>query len=364
MKNKKRLSKRKTKVPVVCNDFVMRNQSQEKDESDLIVNTDEIRVYENVDEISKGEKGESRDEENVDHIEKMNRSQNTTVSETETQMDDLNMNTFCDFNGDKDECDTVTNMKVDNKEKTEGEFRSNEGIERVLEQGPWIVNNKPLFVQKWNPIISMKKVDATRIPVWAKLINIPLEAWLKEGISALASSLGKPLRMDNVTAQICKDGKGRTDFARVLVEFHASKGFKDVICVQYKSKDNMIKGVKKLSLREIIREIMRDGTYRRNENTNDGREYQQKKVMENNREWHRKTLQGVIVDAIRKSPNKFDVLVEDNERQELNMLKDMNKKLQPTCTETHNWSQDMVQYFKMKWEEDRLKDKKDMNEKN
>nr|GEU43275.1 reverse transcriptase domain-containing protein [Tanacetum cinerariifolium] len=49
-------------------------------------------------------------------------------------------------------------------------------------------------------------------------------AWTKEGKSALASSLGKPLRMDNITTQNCKDEKGRAEYARVLVEFYVDKG--------------------------------------------------------------------------------------------------------------------------------------------
>ncbi|GKD86270.1 hypothetical protein Tco_1357424 [Tanacetum coccineum] len=88
----------------------------------------------------------------------------------------------------------------------------------------------------------------------------------------------------------------------------------------------------------------RNGTYRRKENNKDVREYQQKKVMEKNREVQGTTLPDDTVDAISKSPNKFDVLVEDNERQELNMIKDK------------------IIYFKMKWEEDRLKEKEDLNE--
>ncbi|GKB38516.1 RNA-directed DNA polymerase, eukaryota, reverse transcriptase zinc-binding domain protein, partial [Tanacetum coccineum] len=214
MSNKKR-SKRKTKVPVVFNDFVMGNQSHKIDELIRFVNIEEIRVYENVDEISAGEKGEIRDEDNDD------------------------LNTYCVSNDDKDEFDVATDTNVDYEEKTEGEvksyanavqkndnnvdtsleykpteisedgtefvifdeeivakgrkygvtnvqmdrqgicyfkFPSNEGLERVLKQGPWIKNNKPLFVQKWNPILGLEKVDATKIPVWAKLINIPLEA--------------------------------------------------------------------------------------------------------------------------------------------------------------------------------------------
>ncbi|GKF48181.1 hypothetical protein Tco_0141432, partial [Tanacetum coccineum] len=45
---------------------------------------------------------------------------------------------------------------------------------------------------------------------------------------------------------------------------------------------------------------------------------------------------------------------------DINLMKDimivdqfLNKKLQPTVGEASNWSQDMIRYFKEKWEEDR-----------
>nr|GEY11446.1 putative receptor-like protein kinase At5g39000 [Tanacetum cinerariifolium] len=82
----------------------------------------------------------------------------------------------------------------------------------------------------------------------AKMKNIPLEAWTKEGIRALASSLRKPLRMDNNTAQACVAKRRRADFARVLVEFEVKKGFKEQIDIQYKNKENVVKGSKKVDV--------------------------------------------------------------------------------------------------------------------
>ncbi|GKA36412.1 retrovirus-related pol polyprotein from transposon TNT 1-94 [Tanacetum coccineum] len=59
-------------------------------------------------------------------------------------------------------------------------------------------------------------MNKTKIPLWVKLVNVPLEASSSEGISALASSLGRPIIMDIMTAKRCKLGEGRLDFARVL----------------------------------------------------------------------------------------------------------------------------------------------------
>ncbi|GJV58011.1 RNA-directed DNA polymerase, eukaryota, reverse transcriptase zinc-binding domain protein [Tanacetum coccineum] len=100
-------------------------------------------------------------------------------------------------------------------------------------------------------ITSIKRSLRSTIPLWAKLTNVPLEAWSKEGISALVSSLGKPIIMDNMTSQICRTGMGKVDYARVLVEFDVKKGFKDKIVMQYRSKDNEVKGSKTVNVEYI-----------------------------------------------------------------------------------------------------------------
>ncbi|GJV07291.1 hypothetical protein Tco_1344947 [Tanacetum coccineum] len=73
------------------------------------------------------------------------------------------------------------------------------------------------------------------------------------------------------------------------------------------------------------------------------------------------------------SLNKFAVFEKNDmdEQQELNQLKDrmivdqyLNKKLQPSCSKTNNWSKEMIYYFKTKWEEDRAKEKEGNDESN
>ncbi|GJW14511.1 hypothetical protein Tco_0018644 [Tanacetum coccineum] len=71
---------------------------------------------------------------------------------------------------------------------------------------------------------------------------------IADGISALASSLGKPLIMDNITARRCQYGEGRLDFARVLVEFDVIKRCKDKIEVQYIDSNNNVKGLKQVKM--------------------------------------------------------------------------------------------------------------------
>ncbi|GJW94747.1 hypothetical protein Tco_0174419 [Tanacetum coccineum] len=70
------------------------------------------------------------------------------------------------------------------------------------------------------------------------------KAWSVEGISAIASSLGRAVMMDTNTAAMCHKGIGNFDFARVLVEMDAKKELKKEIMIQYRDKNNNVKGSK------------------------------------------------------------------------------------------------------------------------
>ncbi|GJX70664.1 zinc knuckle CX2CX4HX4C containing protein [Tanacetum coccineum] len=123
-------------------------------------------------------------------------------------------------------------------------FCKTEGMKFVVENGPWLVNNKPLMVQQWDINMCVAKTEPTKLPIWVKMCNVPHEAWTFKGISALASRIGKPIIMDVVTAQICQVGMVRTGYARVLVEVNAQKEFPAKIVVAYKNKDKEIIGIK------------------------------------------------------------------------------------------------------------------------
>ncbi|GJR47915.1 RNA-directed DNA polymerase, eukaryota, reverse transcriptase zinc-binding domain protein [Tanacetum coccineum] len=55
-------------------------------------------------------------------------------------------------------------------------FKSEDGLQNVIENGPWLVDQKPLFVQRWVAGICLDKPEPSRIPLWVKIYNVPLEA--------------------------------------------------------------------------------------------------------------------------------------------------------------------------------------------
>ncbi|GKC11628.1 RNA-directed DNA polymerase, eukaryota, reverse transcriptase zinc-binding domain protein [Tanacetum coccineum] len=123
-------------------------------------------------------------------------------------------------------------------------FNNESGLQTVIENGVWIVNNKPMIVQRWDIDVDINKVEPDVLPIWVKLVNLPLEAWTAKGLSAITSRLGKPVIMDSVTTQMCNQGIGRLGYARVLIEVEAKKGLPETIDIQYFDKDNKVSNTK------------------------------------------------------------------------------------------------------------------------
>ncbi|GJT51265.1 zinc knuckle CX2CX4HX4C containing protein [Tanacetum coccineum] len=117
-------------------------------------------------------------------------------------------------------------------------FNNEIGLQTVIENGVWIVNNKPMVVQKWDIDVDISKVEPDRLPIWVKLVNLPFEAWTINGLSALASRLGKPVMMDYVTTKMCNYGIRRPRYARLLIKVEAKKGLPKSIDIQYYDKDD------------------------------------------------------------------------------------------------------------------------------
>ncbi|KAL0439863.1 UNVERIFIED_CONTAM: hypothetical protein Slati_2469300 [Sesamum latifolium] len=58
----------------------------------------------------------------------------------------------------------------------------------------------------------LRKLQHQQVPVWIKLRHLPVELWTNEGLSTVASGIGKPLYPDAIT-RACT----RLDFARICI---------------------------------------------------------------------------------------------------------------------------------------------------
>ncbi|KAJ9535398.1 hypothetical protein OSB04_un001488 [Centaurea solstitialis] len=108
-------------------------------------------------------------------------------------------------------------------------FNNEEGMWFVLENGPWMINNVPFFVKKWEVGCTLGKPELKSLPLWVNLFGVPLEIWNVKGLGELASGIGIPLTLDRATEERCIKQTGRVGFARVLVEVMAEKSISDCV---------------------------------------------------------------------------------------------------------------------------------------
>ncbi|GKD59904.1 cytokinin dehydrogenase 3-like protein [Tanacetum coccineum] len=111
------------------------------------------------------------------------------------------------------------------------QFSSMDGLDAMLENGPWFIRNNPLILKKWHPDENLLKEDVSTVPVWVKLHGVPVTAFSEDGLSAIATKLGTPLMLDSYTSDMCMQSWGRSSYARVMVELRADVELKDNIVV-------------------------------------------------------------------------------------------------------------------------------------
>nr|GEZ26176.1 hypothetical protein [Tanacetum cinerariifolium] len=216
-------------------------------------------------------------------------------------------------------------------------FANNEGLQFVLENRPWLINGKALLVQKWQLDVCIKKTEPSKLPLWVKLLNVPLEAWTQKGISALASGVGKPIIMDALTTEICHSGKGKLGYARVLVEPDLCKncgvfGHNEFSC-KFGHETQNEKGTNEVN-NDAEKKKTRDEQkgfievqYKKKVQTN-GNQKQQKNFKNNNDKNKDKAKWSVkddILQAMKRSANKYVVLevVSEKENIEINILQEL-----------------------------------------
>ncbi|GKC84700.1 retrotransposon protein, putative, ty1-copia subclass [Tanacetum coccineum] len=110
-------------------------------------------------------------------------------------------------------------------------FSFMDGLDAMLKNGPWFIQNHPLILKKWNPDENLLKEYVSTIPVWVELHGVPVTAFSEDGLSAIATKLGTPLMLDSYTSDMCMQSWGRSSYARVMIELRADVELKDNIIV-------------------------------------------------------------------------------------------------------------------------------------
>nr|GEW54210.1 zinc knuckle CX2CX4HX4C [Tanacetum cinerariifolium] len=58
-------------------------------------------------------------------------------------------------------------------------FDSRAGLEAVLEVGAWLIRKSPIILKKWSMDTRLLKEELTRILIWVKLHDVPIQFFLK-----------------------------------------------------------------------------------------------------------------------------------------------------------------------------------------
>ncbi|GKA70908.1 RNA-directed DNA polymerase, eukaryota, reverse transcriptase zinc-binding domain protein [Tanacetum coccineum] len=257
----------------------------------------------------------------------------------------------------------LKDIVVDADEMCFFKFKDEEGMKYVIDQSPWIMNGKPLIVQKWDPENVIEKKTPCKIPVWIRLYNVPLEAW---------------------------SIKGRLGYARVLVKVNAGKEYLEKIEINYV---DAIKKVGNEGFVEVKNRKKNNGNVARMNNGTQGNKQSYKVNMMNIQQRYvvkqkaleQKSKEGRIrviltrgnqvlkameikgwnigsknIMEMRKNANKYAVLSEEVDDEELgdNVCQDdrlivdryILMKSKPPPEEMMKWTYDMKLYFKYRWD--------------
>ncbi|GJZ76381.1 putative reverse transcriptase domain, reverse transcriptase zinc-binding domain protein [Tanacetum coccineum] len=79
--------------------------------------------------------------------------------------------------------------------------------------------------------------EVTKVLVWIKLCKIPLVAYSEDGLSLIATQVGKPIMLEAFTSYMCNDPWGRISYALALVEISAGTDLKMEVSMAVSNED-------------------------------------------------------------------------------------------------------------------------------
>ncbi|XP_028769767.1 uncharacterized protein LOC114727234 [Neltuma alba] len=98
-------------------------------------------------------------------------------------------------------------------------FFSAKDRDYALQEGPWMIGDHYLLVQRWRPNFNPWRADQQkRIAAWIRIPDLPVKLYNVESLWQLGNLVGRTLKIDRTTAFSEKGG-----FARICVEVDLEK---------------------------------------------------------------------------------------------------------------------------------------------
>ncbi|GJU33522.1 zinc knuckle CX2CX4HX4C containing protein [Tanacetum coccineum] len=107
------------------------------------------------------------------------------------------------------------------------EFSSTECVDSMLRDGPWMIHEVPIFLNKWSPSVGLHKKELSRVHVWVKFHDVSLVTYTSDGLSLITMKIDTPMMLDSHTNSMCLESLGQSSYVRFLIEIDACNGFSD-----------------------------------------------------------------------------------------------------------------------------------------
>lgn len=107
------------------------------------------------------------------------------------------------------------------------QFTKEEDYRHALFEGPWMVANHYLLVQRWRSNFNKSAKKESKVAVWVRIPELPLELYNEEFLKRLGFALGTYLKMDRLTSI---HSKGQ--FACFCVEMDLAKPLTPQVVVE------------------------------------------------------------------------------------------------------------------------------------
>lgn len=98
-------------------------------------------------------------------------------------------------------------------------FSNREDRDYAFQEGPWMIDDHYLLVQKWRPNFNPARADNQRkIAAWVRIPDLPVELYSVESLGMIGNMIGRIIKIDRSTSLYDKGG-----FARICVEIDLGK---------------------------------------------------------------------------------------------------------------------------------------------
>ncbi|KAK3193373.1 hypothetical protein Dsin_024683 [Dipteronia sinensis] len=114
----------------------------------------------------------------------------------------------------------ISNKAISHRAGLSSQTEENTAVDEAICNGtglPLKNEGRMIILKKWHSRLVLTKESYSKVPVWVKFFNIPYEYWTKDGLSYVASVVGKALYADSLT-----ETTKRISYSRICVEIDAA----------------------------------------------------------------------------------------------------------------------------------------------